>query len=324
MKKNHVAIVTGASSGIGLETSRALANDTTYSEIILAVRDPEKMVTAMTDAMFTTAEILKCTILKLDLNSLDSVDIFAKEIGERSLHRVVLNAGINGYTHPGNRNTMDGLDEIWQVNFFANVYLLALIKPRLTPKSRVVCLSSTMHWVGKPNSIIALSPTGTVISSSKYSTYSDTKLAITILSNLLVQRKIVDSVAVNPGGVASDIFRSWFALPFFGWILKYLFSFLLLTCRDGAKTSVYACKRSQDGFEYISPYGQITGRGKWLAWLTDLYWLWTSNEAQFVGECANCVKDEALGKVVFAKSVDVIGRTGIKRADIIRANLLGK
>jgi len=86
---DKVFLVTGCSSGIGIETARALA--ATGAKVFAGVRDTAKGEKAL-------AEILKpghVELLKVDLNSLDSVRAAAEDFKSRSktLNVLVNNAG---------------------------------------------------------------------------------------------------------------------------------------------------------------------------------------------------------------------------------------
>jgi NAD(P)-dependent dehydrogenase (short-subunit alcohol dehydrogenase family) len=123
------------------------------------------------------------------------------------IDRLVLNADINHYSRIDTKLTSDGDDEIWQVNFLGHFYLVSLLQPLLKPGARVVFLSSVMNWFGNPDRFIELLHPQT--QGLKY--YSDSKLDMAVLVCELGRRR-PDSVciAVNPGSVASDIFRTWF------------------------------------------------------------------------------------------------------------------
>ncbi len=233
---------------------------------------------------------------------------------------MVLNAGINDYSFPGKRTTSDGFDEIWQVNYLSNFYLVLALSPVLkaTRESRVVCLSSVMHWLGIPDGINgAIAPT-----TNWWSTYADTKFAITVFANELNRRGIVDAVAVNPGSVASDIFREWYSLRLIGCVIRFLFSLVLLTCTDGAKTTLYACsdmkERCGTQFVYLSPYAQIKSNWEGLSFVSDIYWFWvTRDPSKYYGQCQRQVLSCMTGKSIWDSSVNLIAHTSVRRRDLL-------
>lgn len=305
-----VAVVTGASSGIGLETALALCLDpnATYSKVIFAVRNPRKIRHLVTN-------IPNAEIVVLDLASLASVERFVQlleDSGVAHIDRLVLNAGIKDYTIPGVSETIDGMDEIWQVNFVAHFYLFNLLRRnRLSCNARVICLSSVMHWFGNADRFVEIISTPPGRNSNNH--YADSKLAMAIFASEISKRnRNVQSVAVNPGGVATDIFRAWFAVGFLGMCLRLIFGAILLSSKEGAKTTLYACDPSFNicKFQYLSPYGQIKGRGRLLVFLSDVYWFWVArNSEKMIGECARAVTDKMNGETLWAVGTEAISRT---------------
>lgn len=142
--KGKVALVTGASSGIGIPT--ALALKATGMRVFAAVRNLEKGKEALGEEL----EEGKLELIHLDMNSLSSVRKCAAEFLERSssLNLLVNNAGIMAC--PEGR-TADGFELQFGTNHLAHFLLFQLLKPLLlksaTPEygSRVVNVSSTGH-----------------------------------------------------------------------------------------------------------------------------------------------------------------------------------
>jgi len=137
------ALVTGASSGIGIETARALLS--AGAEVVLAVRDLEKGERVLEDLRASTGNA-RVGLLQLDLGSLESVRTAAAEFlsGHDQLHILVNNAGIMATPH---RLTPDGFESQFGTNhlghfLFTNLLLKAL---KNAAGARVVALSSTAH-----------------------------------------------------------------------------------------------------------------------------------------------------------------------------------
>ena len=141
---DKVVLITGCSSGIGIETAKAL--NTTGAKLFLGVRNTGKGQAALSN-------ILKSghvELLKMDLNSLDSVRSAAEEFKKKSktLNILINNAGVMA-TLEG--KTVDGFETQFGTNHLAHFLLFQLLKPALlassTPSfnSRVVCLSSSGH-----------------------------------------------------------------------------------------------------------------------------------------------------------------------------------
>src|SRR3712207_3354748 len=88
-------VITGANSGVGLETARALAQRDAH--VVLAVRDVAKGE----QAAASVAGRGGTTVVELDLADLDSVRDGAKQIADRvpDLTALVCNAGVMGGPH---------------------------------------------------------------------------------------------------------------------------------------------------------------------------------------------------------------------------------
>ncbi|KAJ4355918.1 uncharacterized protein N0V89_003943 [Didymosphaeria variabile] len=139
-----VALVTGVSSGIGVETARALK--TVGIHVFGAVRNLEKAREALGDDL----EPGKLDLIQLDNNSLSSVRAGAADFLSKSsiLNILVNNAGV--MMTPESR-TEDGFETQFGVNHLAHFLLFQLLKRTLlasaTPQfpSRVVNVASSGH-----------------------------------------------------------------------------------------------------------------------------------------------------------------------------------
>jgi NAD(P)-dependent dehydrogenase (short-subunit alcohol dehydrogenase family) len=146
-QSGRVAVVTGANSGIGFETARALAGK--GARVVLACRDPkrgkeaeQRLRSALPDAFVRFAP--------LDLGSLASVEQFAKdfEAEERTLDLLVNNAGV---MMPPLGRTADGFELQFGTNhlghFALTGRLLGSLRRGTAP--RIVNVSSTAHNWGR-------------------------------------------------------------------------------------------------------------------------------------------------------------------------------
>ena len=147
---DKVILITGASSGIGTETARALYQ--TGAHLYLPVRDKAKgdKVRQEIESGSGGKSSGKITMLTLDLESQASVKECVAEflIHSKQLNILICNAGVMA-TPQG--KTKDGWETQFGVNHVAHFLLFQLLKPALlassTPQfnSRVVMLSSSAH-----------------------------------------------------------------------------------------------------------------------------------------------------------------------------------
>ncbi|KAF2015360.1 NAD(P)-binding protein [Aaosphaeria arxii CBS 175.79] len=140
-------LITGTSSGIGIETARVLLE--TGATVYLTARN----LTKAKSALGSILDNPRAKLLELDLNSLASVRKCAVEFLKESdkLNIVIANAGI--MASPEGR-TEDGFELQFGTNHLAHFLLIQLLLPALvkssTPdfQSRVVVLSSSAHRMG--------------------------------------------------------------------------------------------------------------------------------------------------------------------------------
>lgn len=141
---DKVVLITGCSSGLGIETARAMK--ATGATIFVTSRNLEKARAALGSILDGD----RAHLLKLDLESLDGVRSCAAEFKAKSnkLNILIENAGIRNV--PFGR-TKDGYELHWGTNHLAHFLLFKLLQPTLlessTPEfhSRVVIVSSTAH-----------------------------------------------------------------------------------------------------------------------------------------------------------------------------------
>ncbi|KAF2258789.1 NAD(P)-binding protein [Lojkania enalia] len=127
-----VAIVTGANSGLGLETARQLLG--LGCKVILAVRDEKKGEMAREDLARSQklASAGMIEVWKLDLSSYSSILAFVEQVkGLDRLDMAILNAGLWKVTESFSPT---GYEETIQVNYLSNVLLTLLLLPIIRDK----------------------------------------------------------------------------------------------------------------------------------------------------------------------------------------------
>ena len=128
----HVALITGCSSGIGIETARALY--ATGVTLYLTARDLAKAKSTLPDIIASD----RVHLLKLDLMSLDSVRACATEFLSKSqtLNIFIANAGVMACPEG---KTKDGFEIQFGVNHLAHFLLFNLLKPTLLAQQNRSC-----------------------------------------------------------------------------------------------------------------------------------------------------------------------------------------
>ena len=139
MDRPRVAVVTGATSGLGRDTAQAISRTPGWG-VVLAVRDPTR-----------GDELARqlggdAGVVPLDLAALASVRAAAAALAERHapVSALVLNAGLQ--VTRASRASQDGYELTFAVNHLGQFLLTELLRPHLTPDARIAVVSSGTHW----------------------------------------------------------------------------------------------------------------------------------------------------------------------------------
>jgi NAD(P)-dependent dehydrogenase (short-subunit alcohol dehydrogenase family) len=135
------AIVTGAGSGLGIETARTLAS--AGAEVTLAVRRPQAAEEIAAGIISETGNAA-VSVSALDLSDRDSVRAFTSA-WDRPLHILVNNAGIMAL--PELERTREGWEMQFATNFLGHFALTVGLRGALAEAhgARVVSVSSSGH-----------------------------------------------------------------------------------------------------------------------------------------------------------------------------------
>jgi NAD(P)-dependent dehydrogenase (short-subunit alcohol dehydrogenase family) len=146
-QNGRVAVVTGASGGLGLETARQLAAKGAH--VVMAVRNQEKAAAAADDIRASVPDA-SLELVVLDLASQASVRAAAGQImaAHESIGLLVNNAGVMGISEA---RTVDGFEMQFGVDHLGHWSLTALLLPALlrAPGARIVTVTSTAHHLGR-------------------------------------------------------------------------------------------------------------------------------------------------------------------------------
>lgn len=204
-QSGKLAVVTGANSGTGLETARALAS--AGASVILAVRSAEKGERARADILGACpgADV---TVRGLDLADLASVREFADELIAEGcpLDLLVNNAGV--MMVPVRRETADGFELQFGTNFLGPFALTVRLLPLLLRAAapRVATMSSGMAARG----VIDFGDLNATESYDPIRAYAQSKLADSLLSIQLARIAAgrgwpLLSVAAHPGSARTNL-----------------------------------------------------------------------------------------------------------------------
>jgi len=199
-------VITGANTGLGFETARALARQ--GAQVVLACRNLEKgaLARAAIEAETPSARI---EVLELDLSDLASVRDFAALIrgrgDPRGLHALINNAGVMAISR---QLTADAFERQFGVNHLAHFALTGLLLDRLlaTPGSRIVNVSSQASAFGR----MRWDDLDGSQSYQRWTAYAQSKLANLLFSFELARRLTelradIRCIACHPGYAATNL-----------------------------------------------------------------------------------------------------------------------
>lgn len=139
-----VAVVTGATSGIGLHAAKGFASR--GAKVVLACRNAEKMAT-FADTMRTELPHAELVLMQVDISDLDSVRSFAEEFAGKDIDRIdvlLLNAGI---AYGPYKTSAQGFERTFATNHLGHWLLTGLLLKYVKghPGARVVAVASLAH-----------------------------------------------------------------------------------------------------------------------------------------------------------------------------------
>ncbi|WP_353946404.1 SDR family NAD(P)-dependent oxidoreductase [Streptomyces sp. HUAS MG91] len=258
-QEGRVAVVTGANSGLGLETARVLAEHGAH--VVLAVRNLDKGRQAVERI---TARVPKADISlqRLDLASLESVRDAAGEL--RAAHpRIDLLINNAGVMYTPRQKTQDGFDMQFGVNHLGHFALTGLLLDALlpVPGSRVVTVSSFGHRI---RADIHFDDLQFDRSYNRVAAYGQAKLA-NLMFTYELQRRLATqgttiAAAAHPGAAATELQQN---LP--GPFRKTADLLLPLFTQNAAMGALPTLRAATDpavsGGQYFGPGGMGGTRG---------------------------------------------------------------
>jgi retinol dehydrogenase-12 len=232
-----IALVTGASAGIGLHTALGLAR--AGMRVIVAGRDPRRTEAAQR-FIAARAPGAQVETALADFSRLDDVRALAADILTRHerLDILVNNAGL---ISPRYAESADGYELIIAVNHLAPFLLTNLLLDRLKASaqggeaSRIVTVASIAHRGAKLDPATMTKPANW----TPLYAYGRSKLANILFTRALARRldaAIVTAACLHPGVIATDIGNRAGILAGLGWRLARLF---LAGPDKGAETSIF-------------------------------------------------------------------------------------
>ena len=249
------ALITGANSGVGYETAKALAKCGVH--VTMVCRNPKKCDAAaeiIREASADNGYENAVTTMTADTSKLASVQKFAKEFlsmyneEDKALDMLYLNAGIGGNSSNENRLSEDGIELVFATNYVGHHLMYRLLEPLLlkSKMARVVQTSSsasfnTFGWK-VATSLEQLNEFDWWKSNTDFRFYGQSKLAQIIWAKHLTKRLGTNSNiyvnAAHPGAVDTPIWKNE-NIERYERIITYFRKNKMWTAEEGALTQIY-------------------------------------------------------------------------------------
>ena len=247
-------VITGANSGLGLQSTRALTD--AGARVIMACRDTGRAEAARESLPHPG----RAEVVQVDLADLDSVRAAGEQLAERAPDVLINNAGLMNIPRG---STAQGHEMQFGVNVLGHFALTEHVTPALT--DRVVWLGSIMHRFG------SVDPDDLDRTRRRYApmpVYAATKLACVMLA-YEQQRRLeaagspLRAVAAHPGYSATNLqYRSGSRVQDLAMRGVEKVPFLVQPAARGALPQLYAATvESVPGGAYVGPDGpgELTG-----------------------------------------------------------------
>ena len=197
--QNKTAIVTGANSGMGMATVRALSD--MGAKVIMLCRSEKRGTEALeklSSEKYRDLELILC-----DLGNYDSIRAFAN-IVRRGYDHIDILVNNAGFISLDRQETGEGLERQFGINHIGHFLLTMSLLDLMGDGGRIVNVASGAHKTGKIHfDDINLTKGFNVIKA-----YSQSKLANVLFTRELARRVKDRGITVNcchPGAVATNI-----------------------------------------------------------------------------------------------------------------------
>ena len=226
-----VAVVTGANSGMGMATARALLDE--GATVIMLCRNEKRGLEAYHELLQDGNS--RTYLILCDLGDYDSIRSFSAQVHER-FEKIDILVNNAGFISLDRQETKEGLERQFGINHIGHFLLTTQLLDIMKEGARIVNVASGAHKTGKIHfDDINLKKGFNVIKA-----YSQSKLANVLFTRELARRVASKGITVNcchPGAVATNIGID--RDTGFGKTVTGLLKPFFLTPKEGARTAIF-------------------------------------------------------------------------------------
>lgn len=231
---NKICVVTGATSGIGLETAKSLALKGAF---VVIVGRNEKKCSATVNQIKRLTDASLVDYVCADLSDLKQVHHLAKVLKEKYDRIDVLVNNAGAYFKSQRYESVDGYEMTFALNYLSPFLLTSLLIDLLkeSDQGRIINVSSDAHYKGT----IQLDDLQSKQEYNGFNAYAQSKLALVLFTYELARRLKGTNITVNalhPGLVATNFGKNN------GWLRFYIRRLVMrneINASEGSTTSIY-------------------------------------------------------------------------------------
>lgn len=257
-QEGRLAIVTGASGGLGLAVATELA--ARGAAVVLAVRSCARGAVAAA-AITHAVPDARVEVARLDIADLTSARRFAEDLRARQ-ERIGLLVNNAGVMAPPKRRAAGPFELQFVTNYLGHFALTGLVFDLLAENARVVSVTSTAHWIGR----ISFDDLQAVGRYRRWRSYAQSKLA-NLMFALELDRRLqamgstIRSTAAHPGYAATNLES---AVSTGAERVAFAVGNRLVaqTAQQGAASNLFAATADVPGGTFVGPEGLLAMRGQ--------------------------------------------------------------
>ena len=254
------AIVTGANSGMGKATVKALSDQ--GMTVVMLCRNEERGRAAY-ELLIREDGRRNLDLMICDLGDFDSIRSFARRVKEK-YPRIDVLVNNAGFISLDRQETKEGMEKQFGINYLGHFLLTTLLLDWMGPGARIVNVASGAHKVGK----IHFDDINLTHGYNVVRAYSQSKLANVLFTRELAERLRKRKITVNcchPGAVATNMGVD--RETGFGKTITGLLRPFFQTPEEGAETAVYlatdeAVRKISGGYFYRCQIAKSSKRSK--------------------------------------------------------------
>ncbi len=229
--KGRNAVVTGANSGMGLATVRALSD--AGANVIMLCRNRERGLKALAELRKKPGRSLD--LILCDLGDYSSIRAFSKEVKRKYYHIDIL-VNNAGFIALNRQETKEGVEKQFGINHLGHFLLTMELLDLMPEGARIVNVASGAHKTGR----IHFDDINLKAGFNVVKAYSQSKLANVLFTRELARRLKRRHITVNcchPGAVATNMGVD--RETGFGKTITGLLKPFFLTPEEGARCAIF-------------------------------------------------------------------------------------